>query len=267
MVDYSRIKNQSDFYGWKLRVDVDAKANRMYDRVFNREKDLDVINGTGWDVTQVWLIRNVFPPNRSPFEYLMKGMVAIERRHKRNQAILFDHWNENRFNEVMAWFTHQVAIRLPLISIKAEMLLPVVPEKEMQHTEKVLVLSTPVSPAVTETPPPYPLPLSMQGMAKNSLRFDKAIGVLIDTGNIEKDSRGSLVFIKGRRRGARYEAEALRLVLTEYQFFNAKNAELTLQMTVQILKNTFKGFSISTGHCTRKTKEALTVARSILDGF
>jgi len=108
MVNYDSIKELGDFYSLLPRVEIDDKARRMYKRVFDRERDIKVINGTGWDLTEVWLIRNIYLPGKNPLEYLMKGYKAIEIQHRKNQAKLYDIWNEDRFKQFEVWVRNTV---------------------------------------------------------------------------------------------------------------------------------------------------------------
>lgn len=88
MIDYNNIniKTNGDFFSLLPRVEIDDKAKRMYKRIFDKERDLkeNLKNITGWELTEQWLIKNIYLPNKSPFEYLMKGFKAVEMQHKSN---------------------------------------------------------------------------------------------------------------------------------------------------------------------------------------
>jgi hypothetical protein len=107
MMDFSRIETLQQFLSATLRIIPDKRAERIYNRIFDRKRDQGTINGTGWDCNEGWLKQNMHSGFVNATEYLLMAYKAVKIAHSQQQAQHYDQWNKDRFIEFEQWvFSH-----------------------------------------------------------------------------------------------------------------------------------------------------------------
>lgn len=81
----------------------DKRHERVFNRVFDKHRDLNTINGYGWDVTLNWLNKNLYAQPKNSMRYLITVYRTVEILYLRNRASEVDPWMNERFKEFEKW--------------------------------------------------------------------------------------------------------------------------------------------------------------------
>lgn len=114
ILDFNKIVNSKEaFFSIALRLGEDKRHERIYKRVFDKERDSNTINGYGWDITVNWLNKNLYAQPARSKHFLITAYRTVEIMHLRNRANGIDQWNDERFKDFEKWVFKSLGDLLP----------------------------------------------------------------------------------------------------------------------------------------------------------
>jgi hypothetical protein len=207
-IDFNKmVDNEGAFLSLAYRLGEERRHERVFNRVFDKQRDLNTINGYGWDSTVNWLTNNLHAQPAKSMEFLISVYRTVELMYLRNRANGVDQWNDDRFKDFEKWVFKSLG---DLLSPSKNQIL----DKSKSSTINGLLF---------------------KDLFISESVYNKVIELMIAKDRFLEDS-DKLIFIPSRK-GCKYEIEAFRQALSFKQVL--KPTKLTINELLSIYKNSF----------------------------
>lgn len=114
IIDFNKlVDSEGAFLSLSYRLGEERRHEKVFNRVFDNQRDLDTINGYGWDSTVNWLTNNLHVQPERSMQYLITVYTTVKIMYLRNRANGVDQWNDDRFKEFEKWVFQSLRGLLP----------------------------------------------------------------------------------------------------------------------------------------------------------